>query len=111
MVEALAFPSDGVSAFKLTDAVSARKRRAMFRVLERAFDAGEKPHRCCRRSPARSTSCGRRGASSTRAGRPDLGAAAGVHEFRAKKAVAAAGGWSAREAALATAGWPMPTTR
>jgi DNA polymerase-3 subunit delta len=44
MVEQLAFRGDGISAFAVTDAVASREREAVFRTLERAFDAGEKPH-------------------------------------------------------------------
>ena len=44
MVEELAFRGDGVSVFAVTDAVAARDREPAFRFLERAFDAGEKPH-------------------------------------------------------------------
>ena len=102
MVEALAFPSDGVSVFKLTDAVAARQRRATFRVLERAFDAGEKPHSLLP-MVARQIDLVRQARRELDAGGSagTLARRAGVHEFRAKKAVAAAGGWSEREAALA----------
>jgi DNA polymerase-3 subunit delta len=102
MVEALAFPSGGVSAFALIDVVAARQRRATFRVLERAFDAGEKPHSLLPmvarqidllRQARRELDAG--GSAGTLARRT------GIHEFRAKKAMAAAAAWSEREAALA----------
>ncbi len=102
MVEALAFPGGGVSAFALNDAVAARQRRSTFRVLERAFDAGDKPHALLPmvarqvdllRQARRELDAG--GSSATLARR------LGIHEFRAKKAVAAASAWSEREAALA----------
>jgi DNA polymerase-3 subunit delta len=102
MVEELAFRGDGVSAFAVTDAVASRERQAAFRTLERAFDAGEKPHallpmiarqlellRQARRELEQGGSAG------------TLARRLGVHEFRAKKAISAAQAWSEREAALA----------
>lgn len=101
-VEALAFRGDGVSVFALTDAVATRERQEAFRVLERAFDAGEKPHALLpmvarqidlERQARRELDAG--GSSATLAKRT------GVHEFRARKAMQAASVWSEREAALA----------
>jgi DNA polymerase-3 subunit delta len=102
MVEALAFPGDGVSVFALTDAVTARQRRAAFRVLERAFDAGEKPHALLP-MVARQVDLLRQARRELDAGgsAATLSRRTGIHEFRAKKAMAAASAWSEREAALA----------
>ena len=82
--------------------MAARQRRATFRVLERAFDAGEKPHALLPmvarqldllRQARRELDTG--GSAATLARR------LGVHEFRAKMAMSAASAWSEREAALA----------
>ena len=70
MVEALAFRGDGVSVFALTDAVAARGSGAPRSACSSGRSTrGRSPTRCCRWSPARSTCCGRRGASSTPAAR------------------------------------------
>ena len=102
MVEALAFPSDGVSVFELTDAVAARQRRATFRVLERAFDAGEKPHSLL---PMVARQIDLAAAGPARARRRRVGRHAGAARRRPRvpreEGVAAAGAWSEREAALA----------
>lgn len=102
MVEALAFRGDGVSVFALTDAVAARQRRGTFRVLERAFDAGEKPHALLP-MVARQVDLLRQARRELDAGgsAATLARRLGVHEFRAKKAMSAAAAWSEREAALA----------
>ena len=90
--------------------MAARQRRATFRVLERAFDA-EKPHALLPmvarqldllRQARRELDTG--GSAATLARR------LGVHEFRAKMAMSAASAWSEREAALASAASPTPTT-
>jgi DNA polymerase-3 subunit delta len=102
MVEQLAFRGDGVSVFALTDAVAARQRRATFRVLERAFDAGDKPHALLP-MVARQVDLLRQARRELDAGgsAATLARRTGVHEFRAKKAISAAAAWSEREAALA----------
>lgn len=102
MVEAVAFPGDGVSVFALTDAVTAHQRRTTFRVLERAFDAGEKPHALLP-MVARQVNLLRQARRELDAGgsAATLGRRTGVHEFRARKAMSAAAAWSEREAALA----------
>jgi len=102
MVEELAFRGDGVSAFAVTDAVASRERQAAFRTLERAFDAGEKPHALLpmiARQLELLRQAGRELEQGGSAG--TLARRLGVHEFRAKKAISAAQAWSEREAALA----------
>lgn len=101
-VEHLAFRRDGLSVFALTDAVAARQRRATFRALERAFDAGEKPHALLP-MVARQVNLLRQARRELDAGgsAATLGRRTGVHEFRARKAMSAAAAWSEREAALA----------
>jgi len=102
MVEELAFRGDGVSVFAVTDAVSARERESVFRYLERAFDAGEKPHALLPMI-ARQLELLRQARRELEAGGSagTLARRLGVHEFRAKKAMTAAQAWSERDAALA----------
>jgi DNA polymerase-3 subunit delta len=100
-VEELAFRGDGTSAFAVTDAVASRDREAVFRTLERAFDAGEKPHAVLPMI-ARQVELLRQARVELDAGgsRATLARRLGVHEFRAKKAMDAAANWSERDAAL-----------
>jgi DNA polymerase III subunit delta len=101
-VEQLAFRGDGVSAFAVTDAVAGREREPVFRFLERAFDAGEKPHALLPMI-ARQLELLRQARRELEAGGSagTLARRLGIHEFRAKKAMSAAAAWSERDAALA----------
>ena len=71
-------------------------------MLERAFDAGEKPHALLPMI-ARQLELLRQARRELEAGGSagTLARRLGVHEFRAKKAMSAAAAWSEREAALA----------
>jgi DNA polymerase-3 subunit delta len=112
-VEELAFRGDDVSPFALTDALSARNRRATFRAVVRCDEAGEKPHALLPQI-ARHVDLLRRARRALDGGRDHRAFAreAQIHEFRARKLLDAAAAWSERDAAtavvaLADADWAM----
>jgi DNA polymerase-3 subunit delta len=100
MVQLLAFRGDDVSPFALQDAVSGRRRAAAARALVEAEAAGEKPHAMVPQI-ARHVDLLRRArrTSAHGGGSAALAKAAGVHPFRAQKALEAAGAWPERDAA------------
>jgi DNA polymerase-3 subunit delta len=102
IVDLLAVRGDDVSPFALADAVSARDRPAVFRALERAFDAGEKPHALLPQI-ARHVDLLRRARRAADRGLDHRAFAreAGIHEFRARKLFDAGGRWPERDAARA----------
>ncbi len=102
LVEQLAFRGTGGVPFALTNAVSARDRRAAFRALQRSFDAGDKPHALLPQAANQVALLLAARRQRDAGGSPsELARAIAVHEFRAKKAMEAAGRWSERDAALA----------
>jgi DNA polymerase-3 subunit delta len=102
VVEGLAFRSDDVSPFALQDAISSRRRQATVRALVRAEEAGEKPHALLPQV-ARHVDLLRRArrASGDRIDQTTFAKRAGVHPFRAQKAMEASSAWPEREAAAA----------
>jgi DNA polymerase III delta subunit len=102
LVDALAVRGGGVSPFALTDAVSTRDRRTVFRALARAEDAGEKPHALLPQV-ARHVELLRRARAHRDAGGDvrSFAKAERIHEFRARKLFEAADAWPARDAARA----------
>jgi DNA polymerase III subunit delta len=99
-VELLAFPSDDTSPFALTDAVAARNRTAAMRALVRAEQAGTKPHALIPQLARHVALLGQAHAALRRGDDAKAFArAAQIHEFRARKLLDAAGGWSPRETA------------
>ncbi len=100
MVTTLAFRSDDASPFALQDAVSGRRRQAAARALVDADAAGEKPHALVPQL-ARHVDLLRRARRSSAhgGGAQALARSAGVHPFRAQKAVDAASAWPERDAA------------
>ena len=102
LVEALAFRSDEVSPFALQDAVSSRSRGGIARALAAADAAGDKPHALLPQI-ARHVDLLRRAGIASRQGLSGAAFAkrAGVHPFRAQKAIEASGAWPERDAAEA----------
>jgi DNA polymerase III delta subunit len=101
-VDLLAVRGDDVSPFALTDAVSARDREAVYRALDRAFAAGEKPHALLPQI-ARHLDLVRRARRASDRGLDHRAFAreAGIHEFRGRKLFDAVSRWSERDAAAA----------
>jgi len=104
LVDALAIRGNDVSPFALTDAISTRERRVVFRALMRAEQAGEKPHALLPQI-ARHLELVRRARLHRDAGGDVRGFARDerIHEFRARKLYDAADRWPAPDAARAVA--------
>ncbi len=100
LVDELVFTDGAVTGWALTDALSARDRRALFRTLGRAYDTGQKPHTLAPQL-ARHLDRLRRARRAADAGMDARSFAkqVGMHEFPARKLLEAARQFSEREAA------------
>lgn len=102
LVEQLAFPAAGVAPFAVLDALSGRRRPALYRSLERAFDAGDKPHALLPQVARQLDLLHRAGLAAAEGDDyRSFSRRARVHEFRARKAFESASSWPPAEAATA----------
>lgn len=104
LVDTLVVADAGTTAWAVTDALSARDRRAALRALERAYEAGQKPQSLAPQLARHLDRLRRaRRAADAGQGARDFAKAAGMHEFPARKLLEAAHRYPAAEAAAGIA--------